>query len=440
MATAPGDHDDDGAASASPPAPSDDDADASLFPERAGSGNATRLGGHNGTVGVGVSHTPTYKYGAMGIEGFCVYPIPEAWGDDGEKAKYDVGAVKKFWKHLKKKGDDALKEETPTAAAAHDANATRDDTAAATAEAATTAEAEAAEAAVEAAAVEMTAAIEAASGLNRSAAAAAAWPPAGTRARGAVYAGEVRLPDGFDRSLTGAETPRAAAARRLVALSAASSKGGSASVKTLDYADMKWPTTWRWDAVAGESYTTRVVNQNDPQYCGASWAVAALGAFSDRIKIGRAAVGDGGGAADVELSAQVEALFSMSRRSPSLPCCSRRVSPPVRPLKMVAVVVGVVVRRTTLGIVAVPLTSGPRLGASHSSPTNARSSAPTRCRDAATAFGGVGPAQLRRQDGRLVRGRLPGGRVAVRALAWRPAVRDVPELRGGRHEGLHTRA
>ena len=53
------------------------------------------------------------------------------------------------------------------------------------------------------------------------------------------------------------------------------------------------------------SYVTRIMNQNEPRYCGASWAVAALGALSDRIKIARAAIGAEAGGNDVELAPQV---------------------------------------------------------------------------------------------------------------------------------------
>ena len=64
------------------------------------------------------------------------------------------------------------------------------------------------------------------------------------------------------------------------------------------------PSSWRWDGVAGQSYVTRVFQQNEPQYCGASWAASALGALADRVKIARAAQHTASGQPDLELAAQ----------------------------------------------------------------------------------------------------------------------------------------
>ena len=70
----------------------------------------------------------------------------------------------------------------------------------------------------------------------------------------------------------------------------------------LDWDDL--PQKWSWDDVSGQSYVTRVLNQNEPQYCGSCWAHAALSSLADRIKIARAAQGSGAGY-DVSLAVQV---------------------------------------------------------------------------------------------------------------------------------------
>ena len=69
----------------------------------------------------------------------------------------------------------------------------------------------------------------------------------------------------------------------------------------LDWDDL--PQKWSWDDVSGQSYVTRVLNQNEPQYCGSCWAHATLTSLADRIKIASAAQGEFPDA-DVTLSVQ----------------------------------------------------------------------------------------------------------------------------------------
>mmetsp|Transcript_50845 Transcript_50845/g.58319 ORF Transcript_50845/g.58319 Transcript_50845/m.58319 type:complete len:611 (+) Transcript_50845:37-1869(+) len=49
------------------------------------------------------------------------------------------------------------------------------------------------------------------------------------------------------------------------------------------------PTEFSWTNVNGTDYTTPVLNQFDPQWCGSCWAMAAASALSDRIKIAKKA-------------------------------------------------------------------------------------------------------------------------------------------------------
>ena len=45
------------------------------------------------------------------------------------------------------------------------------------------------------------------------------------------------------------------------------------------------PTSFSWDNINGNSLVTPVNNQFQPNACGSCWAVAGMGALSDRIKI-----------------------------------------------------------------------------------------------------------------------------------------------------------
>ena len=55
----------------------------------------------DGVVAGGRQKTETWAYGSMGIEGFCTYPIPEAWGVESDE-KYDADRMHTYWRKLQK--------------------------------------------------------------------------------------------------------------------------------------------------------------------------------------------------------------------------------------------------------------------------------------------------------------------------------------------------
>ena len=72
------------------------------------------------------------------------------------------------------------------------------------------------------------------------------------------------------------------------------------------------PSSWRWDGVAGQSYVTRVFQQNEPQYCGSCWAHATLTSLADRIKIASAAQGE---FPDADVTLSVQAVLNCGKRT-----------------------------------------------------------------------------------------------------------------------------